>query len=98
MRRQRAYDAVAHSSLPNYLALVSGSTHGVTDDCTDCAQRGPTIGTQLSAAHRSWTAYAEGYPNGGFAKKHVPFLYFPGGSQHVTPLQRFNVHRLPAYA
>ena len=28
--------AVAHPSLPNYLALVSGSTHGVTDDCTDC--------------------------------------------------------------
>lgn len=25
--------AVAHPSLPNYLALVSGSTHGVNSDC-----------------------------------------------------------------
>src|SRR5258708_52607 len=30
------YRAVAHPSLPNYLALVSGSTHGIHDDCTDC--------------------------------------------------------------
>jgi phosphatidylinositol-3-phosphatase len=94
-----AYYAVAHPSLPNYLALISGSTHGVTDDCTDCPQSGPTIGTQLSARRRPWAAYAEGYPNGSrFAKKHVPFLYFPGGAAHVLPLQRFDPHRLPAYA
>ena len=33
------YDAVAHPSLPNYLALVSGSTHGIRSDCTSCAIR-----------------------------------------------------------
>ena len=94
-----AYDAVAHPSLPNYLALVSGSTHGVTDDCTDCPQSGPTIGSQLSAKHRAWAAYVEGYPDSsGFAKKHVPFLYFPGGAAHVVPLQRFNARKLPAYS
>ena len=94
-----AYDAVAHPSLPNYLALVSGSTHGVTDDCTDCPQSGSTIGNQLSANHRRWEAYAEGYPRSSrFAKKHVPFLYFPGGASHVLPLQRFDPRRLPAYA
>ena len=94
-----SYYAVAHPSLPNYLALVSGSTHGVTDDCTDCPQSGPTIGTQLSARGRPWAAYAEGYPSSsGFAKKHVPFLYFPGGAAHVRPLQRFDPRRLPAYA
>jgi phosphatidylinositol-3-phosphatase len=91
--------AVAHPSLPNYLALVSGSTHGVTNDCTDCPQHGQTIGSQLSAKHLAWAAYAEGYPSSSrFAKKHVPFLYFPGSASHVLPLQRFNPRRLPAYA
>src|SRR4051794_38334332 len=56
-----SYYAVSHPSLPNYLALVSGSTHNVTSDCTDCGQSGPTIGSQLSASGRNWAAYAEGY-------------------------------------
>ena len=94
-----SYYAVAHPSLPNYLAFVSGSTHGVTDDCTECPQSGPTIGSQLSAGRRPWDTYAEGYPNSSrFAKKHVPFLYFPGGASHVLPLQRFDPRRLPAYS
>src|SRR4051794_7718447 len=29
----RSY-AIRHPSLPNYLALTSGSTHGITSDCT----------------------------------------------------------------
>jgi phosphatidylinositol-3-phosphatase len=94
-----AYYGVAHPSLPNYLAMVSGSTHGVTSDCTMCPQAGPTIGSQLSAKHLGWAAYAEGYPgSSGFAKKHVPFLYFPGGASHVLPLRQFDVHTLPAYS
>lgn len=93
------YEAVAHPSLPNYLALVSGSTHGVTSDCTDCNQTGPTIGTQLTLAHASWAAYAEGYPSSPrFAKKHVPFLYFPGGAAHVLNLASLNPSHLPAYS
>ena len=91
--------AVAHPSLPNYLALVSGSTHGVTNDCTDCPQSGQTIGSQLSRKHLPWAAYAEGYPSSSrFAKKHVPFLYFRGSTSHVLPLQRFNPRKLPAYS
>jgi len=94
-----ADDAVAHPSLPNYLALVSGSTHGVTSDCTDCRQSGQTIGSQLSAKHLPWAAYAKGYPSSSrFAKKHVPFLYFAGSASHVLPLQRFNPRKLPAYS
>jgi hypothetical protein len=94
-----AYYAVAHPSLPNYLALISGSTHGVTDDCTDCPQSGPTIGSQLSARRRSWETYAEGYPSSSrFAKRHVPFLYFPGGASHVLPLQRFDPRMLADYS
>ena len=37
------YGGVAHPSLPNYLALVSGSTHGITTDCTTCFLNAPNI-------------------------------------------------------
>lgn len=93
------YHAIAHPSLPNYLAIVSGSTHGVTSDCTDCPQSGQTVGSELSAQHRSWATYAEGYPaSSRFAKKHVPFLYFPAGAEHVLPIRRFDLRTLPAYS
>jgi acid phosphatase len=78
------YDAVAHPSLPNYLALVSGSTHGITDDCTDCVVQGRSLADTLAAAGRTWKTYAEDLPSAGFtgafagdyAKKHDPFVYF----------------------
>jgi phosphatidylinositol-3-phosphatase len=91
--------AVAHPSLPNYLALVSGSTHGVTNDCVNCPQNGKTIGTLLSDRGRTWSGYAEGFPVGpDFAKKHVPFLYFAGDESHVRPLTAFDPARLPDFA
>ena len=77
---------VRHPSLPNYLALISGSTQGVTDDCTDCQGHGPTLADQLERAGRTWKAYMEGLPapcsadvagHRGYAKKHNPFAYFP---------------------
>jgi phosphatidylinositol-3-phosphatase len=93
------YVAVTHPSLPNYLALVSGSTHGITNDCTACSVPGDSIGDQLAREGRSWAAYAEDYPSGrGFAKKHVPFLYFRRGTNHVFPLSRFNLQNLPDFA
>jgi hypothetical protein len=93
------YTAVTHPSLPNYLALVSGSTHRIASDCTTCVVHAPSIGTLLDRVHRSWAAYAEGYPSSPlFAKKHVPFLYFPGEATHVHPLSAFDPERLPSYA
>lgn len=79
-----SYDAVAHPSLPNYLALVSGSTHGIASDCTDCVVAARSLADTLAAAGRTWKTYAEGLPYPGFtgpyagryAKKHDPFLYF----------------------
>jgi hypothetical protein len=78
------YDAVAHPSLPNYLALVSGSTHGISSDCTDCVVGARNLADTLAAAGKTWKTYAEGLPYPGFtggsaglyAKKHNPFLYF----------------------
>jgi phosphatidylinositol-3-phosphatase len=90
---------VSHPSLPNYLALVSGSTHGITSDCTTCSVTGSTLGDQLDAAGLTWNAYAEGYPSSPrFAKKHEPFLYFAHDVSHVKPLSAFDPKRLPTFA
>jgi phosphatidylinositol-3-phosphatase len=78
------YDAVAHPSLPNYLALVSGSTQGISSDCTDCVVGARSLADTLEAVGKTWKTYAEDLPYPGFtggsdgryAKKHDPFLYF----------------------
>ncbi len=76
--------ATTHPSLPNYLELLTGSTLGVTSDCTSCSVDGPTLVDQLSARGLRWRAYMEGMPApcdqaasspAGYAKKHDPFLY-----------------------
>jgi acid phosphatase len=93
------YHAIAHPSLPNYLALISGSTHGVTGDCLACPQTGPTIGSQLTHAGRSWGVFAEGYPRAPeFDRKHVPFLYFAHDAAKVKPLSAFKPSALPAFS
>jgi phosphatidylinositol-3-phosphatase len=76
--------AITHPSLPNYLALTGGSTHGVTSDCTECHVSAVNIVDQLEAAGISWGAYLEDLPRpcfggagaGGYAKKHNPFAYY----------------------
>jgi hypothetical protein len=97
--RMTNYHAVTHPSLPNYLALVSGTTHGITTDCESCRVTGRTIGDQLSDNGLMWNAYAEGFPNSPrYRKRHVPFLYFPRGADHVVPLTRFKPGALPDFA
>ena len=92
--------AVAHPSLPNYLALIGGSTFGITSDCTSCTVDASNLVDQLEEAGISWNAYMEDLPSpcyqgpsaGSYAKKHDPFLYFDdiAGSaarcSHVVPL------------
>jgi acid phosphatase len=93
------YTAVAHPSLPNYLALVSGSTQGVTTDCMDCGPWSHSIGGLLTRAGKTWGGYAEGYPASDlFTKTHMPFLYFKDGAGHVHRLSRLDARHLPAYS
>ena len=96
------WHGTAHPSLPNYLALVSGSTQGVGDDGTGYVFGGATLADQLSAAGIGWGVYAEGLPSpcwngasaGAYGKKHVPFLYFasildsPALCSRVQPYSR----------
>jgi len=77
------YTAVAHPSLPNYLALAAGSTFGISSDCNTCWISAPNIGDSLEAAGKTWKAYEESMPSPCFvgdsypyAQKHNPFIYF----------------------
>ena len=89
------YRGVSHPSLPNYLAMTSGSTWGIADDgWHDLPQGG--LGSQLNSAGIPWRAYMEGmsgncltnsYP---YAIKHDPFAYYGGACPpQVVPFTRF---------
>jgi acid phosphatase len=78
---------VAHPSQPNYIALLSGSTQGVTDDaCPQNLGAKPNLARQLIDAGRSFAGYSEGIPANGFAgctspdrsyaRKHNPWVDF----------------------
>jgi arylsulfatase A-like enzyme len=76
--------AETHPSQPNYLALFSGSTQGVTDDhCLDQLP-GENLGSQLLDAGLSFVGWSEGLPGVGFtgcksgdyARKHNPWVNF----------------------
>jgi phosphatidylinositol-3-phosphatase len=77
------YHGVSHPSLPNYLALTSGSTWGITDDGYHRLPAGG-LGAQLTSAGVVWRAYMEGMTKGCFnspypyALKHNPFAYYGG--------------------
>ena len=50
------YHAVAHPSVPNYLALTSGSTWGIDDDNFHNLPR-RDLGTELTSAGVSWRTW-----------------------------------------
>jgi len=90
------YHGVSHPSLPNYLALTSGSTWGIADDGWHPLPAGG-LGAQLTAAGITWRAYMEGmsgscthsgYP---YALKHDPFPYYGGECPtEVVPFSEFD--------
>jgi phosphatidylinositol-3-phosphatase len=88
--------AVAHPSLPNYVALTSGATHGIASDCTSCHVNTRNIVDQLEAAHLSWRAYLEDQPracftgatSAGYAKKHNPFIYYDDVAREPSRCRR----------
>ena len=91
------YRAVAHPSLPNYLALTSGTTWGITDDGYYTLPAGG-LGAQLTAAGVTWRAYMEGLTGAGcqrspypYALKHNPFAYYGGQCpENVVSLDRLD--------
>jgi phosphatidylinositol-3-phosphatase len=87
--------AVTHPSEPNYLALTSGSTHGVHTDCGQCTFAGKNIADQIAHHHMTWKAYMQGIPSPCFkgseaghfphlyVAKHDPFIHYLDIRQHA---------------
>jgi acid phosphatase len=77
------YYAVAHPSLPNYLAITTGSTGGLSTDSNSYETSAPSLAGQLQTARITWKAYFEGIPSPGFegrglfdyTKHYNPFAY-----------------------
>jgi phosphatidylinositol-3-phosphatase len=85
-----AYYGVARPSQPNYLAMFSGSTHGISDNDRHDIDA-PTVADQIEASGRTWRQYAENVPSGCFTgssaeggrdgpgeyrRKHAPAISF----------------------
>jgi acid phosphatase len=79
------YSAVAHPSLPNYLAIAGGSTFDVVDDGDPSVHpiHGASVFGQAIAAGGTAALYAEGMTtscesvsDGRYAVRHNPWAYF----------------------
>ncbi|WP_182558230.1 alkaline phosphatase family protein [Microlunatus kandeliicorticis] len=77
--------ALTHPSQPNYLALFSGSTQGVTDDSCPHSFGTGNLGDQLLSAGLGFVGYSEDLPaagstvcaSGKYARKHAPWTDWP---------------------
>ena len=76
---------ITHPSLPNYLALFSGSTQGVTNDaCSNGPFQPPNLYGRMTQAGLTIQGLMEDLPYGGFQgcahdrylKRHNPFPFF----------------------
>ncbi|WP_205447100.1 alkaline phosphatase family protein [Candidatus Frankia alpina] len=79
---------LTHPSQPNYVALFSGGTQGVTDDScyTPGFSSAANLGSGLIAAGKTFGSYNEGLPSAGstvctnsstkYARKHNPWFAF----------------------
>jgi len=94
----RDYTGVAYPSLPNYIAITSGSTHGIHDDGSPNAHplQGSSVFGEALASGGSAAVYADGMPSncapdsGGdqYAVKHNPWPYYV--SEH-SECQQYDV-------
>ena len=83
------YSGVTHVSLPNYMAVTSGSNWGSNSDDVNQASLfdHTNLVDQLQSADVSWKAYMEDLPSAGdtvastpdglYVRKHDPFLMYP---------------------
>ena len=79
------YHALAHPSLPNYLAISGGDMFGITDDRSPAAHPldGASVFGQALAQHRTAKVYAEDmtgtcavYDRDRYAVRHNPWTYY----------------------
>jgi hypothetical protein len=89
------YFSISHPSLPNYIALVSGDTQGITKDCRDCFVDQPNLADLIEKSGKTWKAYLEDMPGtcylgdaDPYFQKHNPFIYFDSVRLDPTRCQR----------
>lgn len=82
---------VAHPSQPNYLALFSGSTHGVIDNRCTLSFSGDNLANALIDKGYTFTSYSESMPEAGFLK----CMSGPYQRKH-NPVANWQGSRLPA--
>jgi len=102
--------AVTHPSQPNYLALFSGSTQGITgDDCPHSFTGVPNLGAELISAGLSFAGYSESmasagytgcgsYLSLGYVRTHNPWVDFtnvPAASNRTFGSFPANYSQLP---
>jgi hypothetical protein len=100
---------MTHPSLPNYLAMFSGSTQWVTDDhCLNGSPpngpfNAPNLYSELKKVGKTALAYMESLPNdgytdckyNGYVQKHNPFMFFNAGQAHKVPYSATVVYNGP---
>jgi acid phosphatase len=72
--------AITHPSEPNYMAITSGSTYGLTSDACPFSTSKPSLGSELLSAELTYAGYSESMPSQGYegctsgpyARKHNP--------------------------
>ncbi len=97
---------ITYPSQPNYLAMFSGSTQGLTSNSCPQSYTGPNLASALLAAGRTFIGYSEDLPEVGFTgcesgdyvRKHNPWVNFPALPASVNqPMTAFpsDFSRLP---
>ena len=81
------YHGISHPSLPNYLAIITGTNFGISDDNSPLMHAFISNSKEVTALMEpkgiTWKAYMEAMPSvcdigstGRYAVKHNPFVYF----------------------
>jgi acid phosphatase len=95
------FHAITHPSEPNYLALFSGATQGLTGDDCPLRYRGRTLAGQLVRAGATFAGYAEDLPHpgaavcrsGNYVRRHAPWTNFTTVARSVgQPFTAFPTH------
>jgi phosphatidylinositol-3-phosphatase len=100
---------VTHPSQPNYLALFSGSTQGVTTDNCPVSFTAPNLAAELKNKGLTFTGYSEDLPSvgskvcqsNGYYRKHSPWVDFSNISSNLNqPFTAFpeDFSKLPTVA
>ncbi|MFZ5522550.1 MAG: alkaline phosphatase family protein [Pseudomonadota bacterium] len=93
----RSY-GVTHPSQPNYLALFSGSTHGITNNACPLSFDTDNLASALLNAGLSFASFAESMPevgylscmSGAYHRKHNPAANWQGTRLPASVNQRFS--------